>query len=192
MSAKPFGPLWSEALVFGAEEIAVPFPWVLAVFALESGFNPAAENKSSGARGLWQKMPLKTPDGKRIPYAVIDPVTQMQDAFRFWGNMQKTFNTGKLATRESFYCLNLAPARLANGASSASRVLYSSKHDLHPAEYWLAGYKQNEHLDADHKGWITIGDLAPKLDQYVRKCQEKYDLESCLAQAIQDVRACGV
>lgn len=51
-----FGREWSRALCEGCATLDVPPEWVLAVFALESGFNPFARN-ASGARGLWQRMP---------------------------------------------------------------------------------------------------------------------------------------
>lgn len=56
MTATTFGPEWSRALCLGCASLDVPPDWVLAVLALEGGFNPLARN-ASGARGMWQRMP---------------------------------------------------------------------------------------------------------------------------------------
>lgn len=182
-----FGFVWSGALVDGCRGMGVPFEYPLTALAIESGFNPNARNPS-GAQGLWQKMPTVVKDKQgnvvqRIPYTEKDPVRQIKDAFAFWRSMAKQFAPGgQVVSREAFYCLNLAPARLRKSVQNGDRtVLYSSRKDLHPEEFWLAGYQQNKGLDVGRKGWIEMGDLKPKLDHYVKANQERYDLELALA-----------
>lgn len=166
-----FGAAWTSALIEGAASLGIPPAWVLAVLALESGFNPAARNKASLAFGLWQRMP---------PYAETDPTQQLRDAFAFWRAQVCTFEVSMISSRAVFYCLNLAPART-KGTPTDETVLYSSRQDLHPREFWPKGYAQNRNLDAAGRGWIVIGDLEPSLARAVRACQARYDAELAAA-----------
>lgn len=164
-----FGDEWTRVLVIGANQLGVPPEWILAVIALESGFNPLAKSIAN-ARGLWQKMPSK--DGK--PYAETDPTKQLQDAFAFWVEMKRVFVVPAFTSREAFYCLNLAPARLMGGTYTDETVLYSkAKHK--------AAYEANRGLDVTKRGDIRIKDLRVGLDASVRRCQGRYDDELAAA-----------
>ena len=216
-----FGAEFSKQYALGCRALGIELPWGLAVLALESGFNPHAQN-ASGARGLFQKMPeqvlarthqpvILPPDAVAPPgflvkdehgdktdmkkvtgrtlwklYTCPSPAQQIEDAFRFWSAMKETFHVGEFSSRGAFYALNLAPARLARG-TEPERVLYSSRKDLHPEEYWPAAYEANKGLDpllADgktRKGWIEIRDLEAPLDKAIARCKAKYDAELAAA-----------
>lgn len=205
MAAQPFGILWSETLAAGCETLGVEVRWVLAVFALESGFKVDAKS-GANARGLWQKMPLVIKDQRTgkvlntIPYAQTDPVKQLEDYFTWCKARMKEFSITQFPTRESLYCLNFAPARLMPKPGKVigpGRVIYSADKDLHPDEYFPKAVEQNIHLiPLDPKtglyvrNWIEMRDFGPKLDLYVGKCREKYELEASLAEAIQGSRVC--
>ena len=162
-----FGPDWTAALVAGADSLSVPPEWPLAVIAIESGFNPLARNASTAAFGLWQKMP---------PYAVTDPVRQLQDAFAFWRVMVADMRVDLLRTREAFYCLNLAPARLRFGQYNDDTALYAAP---------SIAYRENAGpfgLDPYAKdGSLRIRDLAHGLDAAIARCLARYDAELAAA-----------
>lgn len=165
-----FGPEWSRALCDGCQLLAgppgIPLEWPLAVIALESGFNPMARSKA-GARGLWQKMPVA---GKE--YDQADPVRQIKDAFGFWCAMQTAFKVGKLTTREAFYALNLAPARLKNGSYDNDTVLYAAPAIAYRMNAAPFGLDPN-----DPVGTLKIQDLASGLDAAVKRCEERFYAE---------------
>ncbi len=184
-----FGADFSRRLMAGCRGLEVPPEWVLSVLALESGYNQAAGNPS-GARGLWQKMP-----DHGVPYDTSKaPAQQLADAFVFWGQMRASFKVTSFGTRGAFYCLNLAPARLADGRGTPDRILYSSRQDLHPAEYSQRAYEQNIGLDpvTGHdaqgkplrKGWIEIRDLEAPLDRAVAGHQARFAAELASARAL--------
>lgn len=162
-----FGPAWSRALCDGCVGINVPPEWPLSVIALESGFDPLAVSPA-GARGLWQKMPSKP----GAPYTTTDPVQQIRDAFAFWTLMKVHFRVPRFTSREAFYCLNLAPARLRDGAYDSETVLYAA-----PG----AAYQMNAPafgLDPRAKdGAIRIRHLAAGLEAAIRRCRARYDAE---------------
>lgn len=166
-----FGPAWSRALCEGCATLIVPPEWPLAVFALESGFNPLARS-AAGARGLWQKMPSKS----GVEYPTTDPVEQVKDAFKFWRLMLFQFRVPSITSREALYCLNFAPARLQGGAYDASTVLYAAP---------SAAYRMNAApfgLDPQAAtGAIRMRDLAHGLDTAVRRCRARYDAELAAA-----------
>lgn len=161
-----FGPVWTQTLIDGARVLAVPPAWVLAVIALESGFNPTARNPS-GAVGLWQKMP----EAGR-PYSVTDPVEQLRDAFRFWRSMVKMMNVGAVKSREAFYCLNLAPARLKDGNYDDETILYAAPGPSYQQNAEAFGLVKN-----DPHGALRLRHLAYGLNVAVRRCQARYDDE---------------
>lgn len=169
---RTFGDAWSLALCIGCASLNVPPEWVLAVLALESGFDPLARN-SSGARGLWQRMPI---DGK--PYDVADPVKQIEDAFGFWRAMVRGFRA-PLRSREAVYCLNLAPARLRDGQYDDETVLYGAP---------SMAYKQNAKafgLDPeDPVGRIRMRNLAHGIDAAIARHRARYDAELAAAYAV--------
>jgi hypothetical protein len=164
-----FGKNFTATLLEGSRNLGIDPAWILAVIALESGFNPFAANPS-GARGLWQKMPEK-----KVLYDVgKSPAVQLGDAIHFWQFMQKTFQAGPFKSRAAFYCLNLAPARLKGGTYTGETVLYAG--DI--------AYKQNRWLDINKDGKITIDELEPCLARAVVAHQTKFDaeLETALAE----------
>ena len=161
-----FGPPWTRLLIDGAASLHVPCEWVLAVLALESGFNPLARN-ASGARGLWQRMPR---DG--VPYAETDPTRQLADAFAFWRQMLAAFRVGAPTSREAFYCLNLAPARLKDGRYNDDTVLYAAPGAAYRANAAPFGLDPE-----DPVGRLRMRDLASGLDAAVRRCRARYDAE---------------
>lgn len=146
--------------------LGVPPAWVLAVLALESGFGPTAHN-ASGARGLWQRMPEA---GK--PYLVVDPVEQIRDAFAFWRSMATMMRTGPLTSREAFYCLNLAPARLLNGAYDDETVLYAAPSRAYQQNAAAFGLDPHDPACA-----LRIRHLALGLSAAVHRHQARYDAE---------------
>lgn len=166
-----FGPAWTGALLLGSQSLGIPVSWPLRVIALESSFNPFARN-TSGAFGLWQKMP----DAQKRPYAVTDPVRQLNDAFAFWRAMVESMRVGTLTSCAAFYCLNLAPARLRNGAYNDETVLYEA-----PG----ASYRQNAAafgLSPDAtSGAIRIKHLEIGLAAAVARNQARYNAELAAA-----------
>lgn len=169
-----FGAEFSRAVCSGAEALAVPPEWILAVIALESGFDPRAGN-ASGARGLWQKMP----DRNGVPYDVTrSPASQIGDAVHFWRTMIQTFRVGAITSRESLYCLNVEPMRLRNGDYDGDTVLYAAPCAAYRANAAVFG------LDAKATtGSLRIKDLAAGLTSGVRRCHVKYDTELAAAHA---------
>jgi hypothetical protein len=136
----------------------------------------------TGARGLFQKMPKREQREGKVDllylYMVDDPVAQLMDAFAFWDAMMKQMKVAEpLTSREAFYCLNLAPARLYGGKYSPETVVYSSRKDLHSREYWLKAYEANSNLDKERKGWIEIRDLGPALDRAARSNPARFEAE---------------
>jgi len=162
-----FGPSWSRALCEGCATMSVPPEWVLAVFALESGFNPLARS-AAGARGLWQRMPSKS----GVEYPTTDPVEQLRDAFKFWRLMTFQFRVPAITSRAALYCLNFAPARLQGGAYDDATELYAAP---------SAAYRMNAApfgLDPkDPNGVLRMKHLAHGLDTAVRRCRARYDAE---------------
>ena len=169
-----FGAAWTRRLVQSSAALAVPCEWVLAVLALESGFNPSARN-ASGARGLWQRMPR---DG--VPYAETDPTRQLADAFAFWRQMLAAFRVGAPTSREAFYTLNLAPARLKNGSYDGETVLYEAPGAAYRANAAPFGLDPGARTGAIH-----IRHLAHGLDGAVHRCRARYDAE--LGAALTDI-----
>ncbi len=161
-----FGRGWSLAFVAECATLGVPVEWPLAVFALESGFNPLARN-ASGARGLFQKMPANG-----VEYAVTDPIQQMRDAFAFWRAMCGSFHVGEITSREALYCLNLAPARLKGGRYDTETALYEAPSKAYRQNAAPFGLDPN-----DPVGVIRMRHLAVGLDRYVAKCRPRYDAE---------------
>ncbi len=181
-----FGPEFTKALLVGCSDLKVPPEWVLAVLALESGFKLTAANPS-GARGLWQKMPDMVsqtwPQGKALPpghfqkangsvwryYDVSKPAhVQLEDAFRFWRNMQRTFSMGAWPSRAAFYCTNLYPATLRGGKYNDDTVLFAKG---------TKAYEQNAGLDYRKRGFVCIDDLDRSLERAVKNCQARYNAE---------------
>lgn len=215
-----FGTEFARIYVSGCRSLGIELPWGLAVLALESGFNPKAANASGARGLFQKMpeqvmakngAPVFLPADAAPPpgfvtrdtrdeggspkrtlwklYSCPLPAQQIADAFLFWCAMAKTFNVESFSSRGAFYALNLAPARLARG-TEAARVLYSSRKDLHPEEYWPAAYEANKGLDpllADghsRKGWIEIRDLEAPLDKAVANHKARYDAELAAAQAL--------
>ena len=178
-SPNVFGETWSRLLVIKSDELGIPIDWPLAVIATESGFIPTAENKSTHAFGLWQKMPGHDAKGNLVKYSVFDPVLQLHDAFGFWQGMIGTFHVAPIKSRGSFYCINVAPARLRGGMYTPLTTVYDR--DIHPK-----AYAENEWLDSNHDGVITIGDLETALDTGIKRCRPRYDAELAFAQSLVD------
>lgn len=140
------------------------------------GREPNVLSAGTGARGLWQKMPtvierwpvkLLKADGTPDPaagmpklialYAPSDPVQQLKDAFAFWAQQKKDFwGPDNLPSREHFYCLNLAPARV------KSEYLYKRPDD--PAKLHGSAWYANRNLDPQGTGFIKVEMLKPVLD----------------------------
>lgn len=208
-----FGEAWSRALVLECDELCVEHEWALAVFALESDFNPHARSQAD-ARGLWQRMPRPIgadpnhpPPGSYVrtdkmgrqtvwmPYLVTDPIAQLQDGFAFWTEANVRYNGDMgLATREAFYCLNFAPARLSGGHYSDDTPIYSCRQSDGVA-FWVAGYKANAKsfgLDPDDtNGRILMRDLAIGLDAAVLRNRARYDAELSVIASLVDVSPTG-
>lgn len=202
---KVFGPAWSRGMCDVARELNVPLEWPLAKIALESGFDPLARN-ASGARGLWQAMPkdmgehdgqstlppgwyLRTVmrDGKTTvrmmkPYLTTDPVVQLREGLAFWKAMARDFHVGAFRSRASLYCLNIAPARLRDGAYDDETILYSADPaDKAHAYYWPTAYRQNAASfglnPADPVGKLRMKHLDVGLDAAIARHRARYDAE---------------
>jgi hypothetical protein len=166
----PFGAEWTDALVDGAASLGVHVEWILATIALESGFNPRARSQA-GAFGLCQRMPR---DG--VPYAQTDPVRQLRDGIGFWRDMIDTMRTGVILSREAFYCLNLAPARLRHGDYDDDTVIYAAPGDAYRMNAAPFGCDPRA-----PQGRILMRDLAHGLDRAIVNCRGRYDAELALA-----------
>lgn len=169
-----FGKAWSRALVDTCGSLSVPgYPvlpeWVLAVCALESGFDPLARN-ASGAFGLFQRMP---------PYDEADPIQQLIDYRSFTRQMRDKFAVGKrFESREALYVANLAPARLAHG-QTIDTVLYSA-----PSRAYVMNAKAFGKEPGDPLGVLRLGDMSTGLDAAVKRCQARYNAEVEAAYAV--------
>lgn len=142
-------------------------------------------SKGSGARGLFQKMPtVERRDG--LPplmrlYAERDPVRQLRDAFQFWNAMIYTFRAGVPKSRAAFYCVNLAPARLKDGAYTDETVLYGIKKDASGNIVKSSAYWMNRGLDVDGDGAIQMRELEPILVKAVEQNRTRFDAELAAA-----------
>lgn len=134
----------------------------------------------TGARGLFQVMPLRQPR-KDMPvllrlYGQTDPVQQLADKVRVLADSCIRHRFGAYSSREALYCANLAPARLIGGEYDDDTILYSADPYDEPLNmrpngartYWPLGYQMNARpfgLDpADPKGKLRMRDLARGLD----------------------------
>jgi hypothetical protein len=108
-----------------------------------------------------------------VPYDTSrSPERQLDDAFHFWRTMQLTFRVPCFLSRESLYCLNLAPARLRNGDYDDETVLYAAPGAAYRANALAFG------LDpSDPAGALRMRHLAFGLDAAVRRCRARYDAE---------------
>jgi peptidoglycan hydrolase-like protein with peptidoglycan-binding domain len=140
--------------------------------SFESGFNPKAENRYSGATGLIQWMPPNFPvpnlrdlsAEQQLPYAIA------------WFKARNLSRLGASATPTDYYLSVFLPAftgyaadtvlgrkgsgdvlRLANGKSTG---LTLSKM-----------YEQNPAFDSTGKGYYTVGDVGAKIEKLVAGAQ---------------------
>lgn len=215
MATTTFGPAFTAALLVGCEQLSapgwpVPPEWTLAKLALESGFNPLAENKGSRARGLWQCMPREVRRVDRFgdwgplgsldftrtngdgstsvmrKYACPAPDVQLAEAFTFW----RQFRVDGFRSREALYCANISPARLRRPYDDDTIIYSANPEDAHlpDATFWPRAYHDNAApfgLDPnDPLGRIRMRDLAVGLDKYVRENQTRYDAELAAAIAM--------
>jgi hypothetical protein len=171
-----FGDRFSRVLASAEERVGAEPAHVLTVLGLESGLDPHVEN-DQGARGLWQRLAWKGPRGERILYAEEDPANQLADALVFWRAQMATFRVTRFPSLEHFYCLNLAPARLAGDVAAPGTVLYDQR--LHPRSYLanrgldpplkeavpgcFVGPKGERDEGVPRKGQILLADLGPPL-----------------------------
>lgn len=149
-----FGSAWTAMLRNGCALLDVDPSWALVVLAFDSGFDPLRESPN-GARGLWQFMGTYyvSPTGEKVRrlYEEKDPVKQLADAFHFWTMQKRIYRVSKLPTRAHFFCLSLAPERLAGNTPAPMDTL------LFPSS--SKSYEMNKGLDREKKGYVLLSDL---------------------------------
>jgi hypothetical protein len=157
------------------------------------GYNGKRLSRGNGARGLFQMMPIVRKRPRPLPdiltlYPVTDPVTQLQDHVTRALGWLAVFRT-EFKSREAYYCMNLAPARLVGGTYDDDTIIYSANPDDRPlndtpsgaSTYWPQGYRQNAAAFGkdknDPRGRIRMRDLAVGLDASLARSRKRYDAE---------------
>lgn len=135
-------PGFVNAFVEMAQRIGVDPDYLAASVSIESGFNPAARNKDSGASGLIQWMPQYAPLFGTSVEAIrqmtaIEQLPLIERTFKHWGH---------LAPRDTYLAI-FWPAAVGK-----------------PDDYVIAtegqpSYNQNSGLDWDKDGTITADDV---------------------------------
>lgn len=154
----------------------------------ESGLSPRAQNKSALAAGFFQAMPkilrgmgfkgdaqygervgaydAADEQGKRaLDQALSDAFCRLSlEAQLAWAFRYYRPHAGKLVNAGACYAANFVPAWIDHAGDAAWVICAKggrSDGGLTPAESeeW---YRENEALDVDHDGLITMGDLAAK------------------------------
>jgi hypothetical protein len=120
----------------------------------ESGLHTWAHNPHGDAAGLFQLMPATARGlgfkGDWKAFCALSVQQQLGWAQQYYGP-----HRGRLVTPGAVYLSTFLPALMSH-ASEPCYVLCSAT--LHPE--W---YRQNIVFDADHKGWITVGDLSQRI-----------------------------
>ena len=131
-------------LVAVSKRLGIEPDHLSAVISIESGYNPAAVNPSSGASGLIQFMPSTA----RALGTTVEAIRQMGDAEQM-PLVEKYFAPfkGKLKLGEDVYVAVFTPVHVGKGSGN---VISTAGEKI---------YDQNRVLDRDKDGIITNGDL---------------------------------
>ncbi len=137
-----------------ADTLEVDPNWLLAVMQRESGIDPKAENKRSGATGLIQFMPttatrLGTTVAKLRRMTDVDQLDKVLAFYKPW--------IGKLKTAGDLYLATFWP--VAVGADDESYIAFRGD----------AVYEANKPLDDNNDGVITAGDIRAVIERELRK-----------------------
>ncbi len=158
--------------------------WILSVGCMESDLIKTAHNES-GAFGRFQRI-----GSKKNPYRVTDGAQQIRDYCDFTLNQIRTFVPhGDIPSLGHFYCLNLAPARVAMGILYAGPGPYVYPQNMdwvewqthlaviksHPEVVAPKAYASNNKFDVSKKGFIALEDLEPKIEKAVARSQASVD-----------------
>lgn len=142
---------------------------VAAVISFESGFNPRAKNKYSGATGLIQWMP---PNFPRADLESLSAEAQLPLAIGWLKS-----NGAARATRATDYYLSVflpafmgAPNNLTVGRKGSTEPLRLPSGKATNLSLGKM-YEQNPVFDTAGKGYFTIGDVGAKIENLVRTAQ---------------------
>lgn len=150
-------PSFIEALNALAKRWKINAKDLLAIMFSESGLNPKAVNKSSGATGLIQFMP-----------ATAKGLGTSVDA------LSKMSRTEQLEWVEKYLKVNKLPIGASAGQIYAAIFMPANINKETLAKYPSAAYKSNTGLDLNKDKEITIEDLTAR----VNLMKKKYDLDS--------------
>ena len=175
----------TDAMGWGPEQVEY---LTGSIGGIESGFDPAATNKQSGATGLIQFMP-KTAAALGTTTDALRAMTAVEQL----EYVRKYFKDRKLAARDVYPAIFFPAAigkaddmvigtktlEMATARGFSTTVPEGAK--ISPAEYAVKVYAQNAGLDVNGDGLLLAGDVRRKADQVVAAARSKPRIEVVLA-----------
>lgn len=167
----------TDAMGWGPEQVEY---LTASIGGIESGFDPAATNKDSGATGLIQFMP-KTASALGTTTDALRAMSAT-DQLEF---VRKYFRDRKLAPRDVYPAI-FFPAvigkadatvvgtktlEMATAGGFSTAVPEGAK--ISPADFAVKVYNQNRGLDVNGDGLLTAGDVRRKADNVVAAARNK-------------------
>lgn len=145
-------PAFREQLVAGALQFGLDPGFIAAVMAFESGFNPKAVNKSSGARGLIQWIDKPT----------FDDTAKRAGSSARWEDLPNLTAEQQLPIALAWF--DNKPLLKSSKPADYYLAVWSPAYIGKPNDYVVANegstvYEQNSGFDKTGKGYITIADV---------------------------------
>ncbi|MGB1204332.1 MAG: phage tail tip lysozyme [Chitinophagales bacterium] len=131
------------------QNLDIPADWLMGLIHSESGFDPNVKNmKGSGAKGLiqWTKATLRAYNIKKLPKT---PLEQLDYVEAYLADQKKRYGSFK-----NFTTLKLAVLYPVAMKKKNSYVLFESP---------FLDYHQNEGLDTNKDGKVTVADIEQKM-----------------------------
>lgn len=132
-----------------SKNLDIPADWLMGLMHSESGFDPKIKNrKGSGAKGLiqWTQATLRAYGIKTLPKT---PLEQLDYVEAYLTDQKKRYGSFK-----SFTTLKLAVLYPVAMKKRSNYVLYESP---------FLDYHQNEGLDTNKDGKVTVADIERKM-----------------------------
>jgi hypothetical protein len=145
-------PGFARELAAMAQSLGLDPNALAAVMQLESGFDPAARNDSSGATGLIQFLPSTAAGfGTSSPSLMrMSAIAQLEYVRKFYQPLAHAIRPGEVG---DYYMATFMPAFV---GAPAQTVLSTQGHPI---------YDQNRGLDIDHDGTLTVSDVTRTIEQ---------------------------
>ena len=141
-----------------SQNLDIPADWLMGLMDSESGFDPKRKNmKGSGAQGLiqWTRATLRAYNIKKLPET---PIEQLNYVEAYLTDQKKRY--GQF---HSFTTLKLAVLYPVAMKKRSDYVLYESP---------FLDYHQNEGLDTNKDGKVTVADIEQKMKAAYPKMYE--------------------